>query len=415
VLGSYDIIAISRDDFWEKGSLMRSKFPQSWTIRTWKVICLSGLLIAMGLAGCAHQPVKTSPTAVASQPPMPTKTPKPTFTPYPTETPEPTVTNTRLLPTPTATPVPITPTPTVDPYRNPLTGLPVKDPALVSRRVLAVRIGNDPSIRPQEGLGQAEVVYEEIMDGWTLTRFTALFLAASPERVRPIRSARLVSLQIVPQYDAALVHSGASDKIRWLISQASFVDLDQYFHPEPYGILEGYDWRGRMYTSVEAVHAYLEKKGWERDVPIRGYTFDAVPPTGQPATQIHIPYPDLCIVDWEYDSDRQAYLRFVRGQPHLDALTDEQIAASNVIVLYAEHRKTDIVEDSLGSTAIDIVLQGSGRAQLVRDGVWLEATWQQDTPGALIQYYDQEGTRIPLHPGNTWIELVPVDYEVEIQ
>lgn len=376
----------------------------------WGIAVLVG--ISLLLAGCGRSDPTPSPTAVR------TYTPKPTFTPYPTATPPPTVT-----PRPSETPVPtMPPTPTVmptatpDPAVNPLSGKRAADPSKLARRVLAVRIGNDPEIRPQEGLGQAEVVYEEIMDGWMVTRFTAIYLERDVERLRPIRSARLSSLAIAPQYDAALVHSGASDRIRWLISQAKdFVDLDEYFNPAPYGILAGYDWRGRMYTSVPAVHEYLAKKGLERNSPIPGYTFSEAVPQGQPAKTIHIPYPRTCAVDWVYDEASGRYLRSVQGKPHLEGLTGEQIGAENVIIFYTEHKKTDIVEDTLGSTAIDIVLVGSGRAQLCRDGVVQEVRWERPASGGLIQYYDAGGHIVPLKPGQTWIQLVPPDYQVEIK
>lgn len=369
---------------------------------------LAGLVLSLMLAGCSGQ---ATPTVE----PTPTRGLKPTFTPYPTATLAPTAT-----PPPTLTPIPPTPTvqptPTPDPYVNPLTGLHVDDPSRLAQRVLAVRIGNDPEIRPQEGLGLADVVYEEIMDGWTVTRFTALYLADDVERLRPIRSARLCSLAIAPQYDAALVHSGASDPIRWRISQASgFVDLDQYFHAAPYAMLAGYDWRGRMYTSVAAVRDYLAKKGLERSTPIEGYSFDSKAPQGEPALSIHIPYPRSSVVDWAYDTASGRYLRAVQGAPHLEGLTKQQIGAENVIVFYTEHKKTDIIEDSLGSTAIDIVMEGSGRAQLCRDGVVQELRWEQRAPGALIQYYDASGEIAPLKSGKTWIQLVPVDYAVEIK
>ncbi len=364
------------------------------------------------LVGC-HSPTPAPTPTVAR-----TYTPKPTFTPYPTATPPPTATPwPSETPVPTAPPTPtVLPTATPDPSINPLSGKRAEDPSKLARRVLAVRIGNDPEIRPQEGLGQAEIVYEEVMDGWMVTRFTAIYLERDVERLRPIRSARLSSLAIAPQYDAALVHSGASDKIRWLISQAKdFVDLDEYFNPGPYGILAGYDWRGRMYTSVPAVHAYLAKKGLERTSPISGYTFSEAAPQGQPAQSIHIPYPRTCAVDWVYDGAKGRYLRSVQGKPHVDGLTGEQIGAENVILLYTEHKKTDIVEDTLGSTAIDIVLTGSGRAQLCRDGVVQEVRWERPASGGLIQYYDAAGNLVPLKPGQTWIQLVPTDYQVEIK
>lgn len=376
--------------------------------------CLSVALVIIltSSASCASQePEATTAVSVASP-----RTPKATFTPIPTHTAIPTVTATptatQLPPTPTESP---TATPDVVVSVSPLTGLSVDDTSLLQRRVLAARIGNDPSIRPQEGLRQAEIVFEELMDGWTLTRFTALYLSNGVERLRPLRSARLVNLAIASQYDAALVHTGASDRIRWLISQASFVDLDQYFHPEPYSVLPGHDWRGRMYSSTERIRAYLRKKGWERGDPIEGYRFDPTPPKGAPATSIHIPYPELCTVEWGYAPETGQYLRSVQGEAHLDGLTGEQIAAANVIVFYAEHKKTDIVEDSLGNTAIDIVIAGSGRAQVCRDGKVIEGRWVQSAPDKLIQYYDGSSRQIPLKPGTTWIQLVPLDYAVTIR
>ncbi|RPJ54771.1 MAG: DUF3048 domain-containing protein, partial [Dehalococcoidia bacterium] len=62
---------------------------------------------------------------------------------------------------------------------NPLTGLPVDDPAKLQRRPLMVRVGNDPAARPQVGLNSADMVYEEITEWW-VTRFTAIFLAETP-------------------------------------------------------------------------------------------------------------------------------------------------------------------------------------------------------------------------------------------
>lgn len=347
-------------------------------------------------AGCKPEPPKiaTAPTTLAASP-----TPKPTFTEQPTTTPT-------LKPT-------ITPSPTA--LVSPLTGLPVSDIKLIQRRVIAARIGNDPEIRPQEGLGIADLVYEEVMEGWWDTRFTALYLESEATRIRPLRSARLSSIQIATQYDAALVNTGASDQVRWLLSQTKIVNLDEYFNSEPYHILAGYDYRGRFYTSTEEVRKYMQSKGLETTVIMKSYVFDPVPPKGTPAQQIHIPYPKVCVVDWTYDITRGVYLRFVEDEPHLEGLTGEQISASTIVILYAEHRATDIVEDSTGATSIDIILTGTGRAQVIRDGVVVEGTWWRKADNEPILYYDKYGKVIPFKPGKTWIELVPLDYDVVIK
>jgi hypothetical protein len=279
-----------------------------------------------------------------------------------------------------------------------------------------VRIGNDEVIRPQYGLAFADLVYEDIMDGWWVTRLTAVYLSQDPETVGPIRSARLINLELTPQFDGALAHSGASDPIRWLISQASFVDLDEFFHPDPYWSKKNADWRGRLFTGLPRLRDYLRRTGKEKAVELKGFHFSrpgAPPPKGEPATEVFIPYPQTSVTRWAYDPESGRYLRFVHGVPHTEALTGEQLSAANVIVLYAEHQPTDIVEDSLGSTAIRIVLTGQGRLQVFRDGVMIEGTWERTEENQLTQFKDARGEPLELKPGNSWIEVVPTkDFEV---
>lgn len=342
--------------------------------------------------------IKTASSSPTSPPPTPTITPTSTDTP----TPEPTAIEAATVPA-RAKDV------------NPLTGLKVSDKATLQRLPLFVRIGNDPQIRPQSGLSSAELVYEDIMDGWWITRLTAVFLSEDLEAVGPVRSARLVNLQMVPQYKGGLVHSGASDPIRWRLSKSDIVDLDEFFHRTPYFYKEGADWRGRLFVNMKDLREYLEEQGLEREVALEGFAFDAEAhpvPAGQPVTDLTIPYPKNSVVRFKYDLTSGLYQRFVQGQPHLDALTNKQLSAANVIVQFCPHEKTDIVEDSQGTTSINIVLVGEGKALIFRDGMVREGRWVASDPNRMTRFVDNEGQPISLKPGRTWIELVPPDYEI---
>src|SRR5271154_27738 len=72
-------------------------------------------------------------------------------------------------PTPTPTWEP-TPGDALGPFNfpagvNPLTGLKVDDPAVLTRRPLAVKISNAPAlVRPQAGISQADLVFEHITE-----------------------------------------------------------------------------------------------------------------------------------------------------------------------------------------------------------------------------------------------------------
>ncbi len=326
-----------------------------------------------------------------------------------------------LPPTSTPVPVPPTPTPTLAPTlpprpenENPLTGLQVDDPAVLQRRPVHVRVGNDPGARPQVGLNDADLVYEEVVEWW-VTRFTAIYLSRAPEMVAPIRSARLINTQLTQQYDAALVNSGGSDGVRWELSQQPIVNLDEYFWPQPYFYRENQGWQTRLAVNLIAAHQLMEREEMATTVPLRGFVFSDEPMGGNPGEIISIPYPQRTSqTEWRYDPDSDRYLRWVSGEPLVDFASNQQISAANIIIYYAEHLPTEIVEDSNGATSIHIIVNGEGRAQVFRNGVVIEGLWRSDgtqTP----EFVFSNGEPIPLKRGNSWIEVVPPDYEVLVE
>ena len=369
-------------------------------------------------------PAETGATEVVAQ--VSTEQPANTVAPSPTTAPP--TPSASPTPEPSATPTTVTETPATEPTAaevvvasplpenvNPLTGLVVPDAAVLKRLPLFVRIGNDPQIRPQSGLSYADLVYEDIMDGWWITRLTGVYLSTDLETVGPVRSARLVNLQMVPQYKGGLVHSGASDPIRWRLSKSTIVDLDEFFHRTPYFYKEGADWRGRLFVNLVTMRDYLKKQKLEKEVSLEGFVFDSGaegPPAGLPATELTIPYPKNSVVRFVYDPPSGRYLRFVQGKPHLDALNNQQLSASTVVVQFCAHNKTDIVEDSQGTTSIDIVLLGEGRTLVFRDGIVIPGRWVAAHADRMPRFLDDSGRPIPFKAGQTWIELVPPDYEI---
>jgi len=302
---------------------------------------------------------------------------------------------------------------------NPLTGLRVDEPAMLNRRPLMVRVGNDPGARPQVGLDQADVVYEELVEWW-VTRFTAIYLGQDPQMIAPIRSARLINLYLTPQYQGVLLNSGGSDPVRWELSQSDIINLDEYFVPQPYFYRENEGWQTRLAVDLEAVRDYLDDEDLDNQVQLRGFEFSqqldlaSLPPEAVgDAEDAIIPYPpQTSEARWQYDSTTGNYLRFISGEPML-AFDGSQIAASNVIIYFAEHLPTDIVEDSNGATSIRIMMNGLGTAWLLRDGKILKGNWQTEgrqTP----EFIFNDGRAIPFKPGNTWINVVPLEYEIEI-
>lgn len=302
---------------------------------------------------------------------------------------------------------------------NPLTGLPVRDPAALARRPLAAKISNAPdSVRPQAGIGAADLVFEHYVEAG-LTRFTAIFWAHTPSRVGSIRSARLIDLEIPAMYGALLVYSGASEPIRQRIAALPFA-------PRAYeGVTSGaplyfrdpsLDAPHNLFAVPAEVWARARADGLNDPPDLRGMVFDPTPPgDSAPATVVTIDYgPDE--VQWRYDSHSGEYARWVDGEPHTDADSGAQVTAANVVILYARHQDDEsIVEGEWNGTkfySTEIELQALGPAMLIRDGVAVDGFWMRWAEGAPLTLWADEGAAQPLafKPGITWFQVVPLDF-----
>ena len=69
----------------------------------------------------------------------------------------------------------------------PLTGLAPSGGAVPQRPALAVKVDNYPDARPQSGIDQADIVFDEPVEGG-ITRFAAVFQCQSPSLIGPIPS-----------------------------------------------------------------------------------------------------------------------------------------------------------------------------------------------------------------------------------
>ncbi|HST65003.1 MAG TPA: DUF3048 domain-containing protein, partial [Mycobacteriales bacterium] len=123
--------------------------------------------------------------------------------PAPVATPSPTTAS----PTPTPTPTPTkAPPPRPAPVVNPLTGL----PGLPKHPVLAVKIDDTASGRPQLGLEYADLVYVEQVEAGA-TRLLAVFASRQPAVVGPVRSVRNSDPELLAAYGhPALAYSGGA-------------------------------------------------------------------------------------------------------------------------------------------------------------------------------------------------------------
>jgi hypothetical protein len=316
----------------------------------------------------------------------------------------------------------IIPWDTPGPGDCPLTGLPVDDPSLLERRPLAIKVQNAPISRPQYGLPEADIVYEHLSEAG-ITRFTAIYLCQTPEKVGSTRSARFIDLEIPAMYDSLLAFSGTSAGLYPKFLNADFYDREfcygwglhsEGFYRDREMIQQGVPIEHTLYADPVKIWEIADELDINDGQELTDMHFSAdAPEGGEPATHIRIPYPHRdMVVDYRYDPDLGAYLRWDGGSPHVDADTGEQISVTNVVVAYANHVDTDIYEDEprRNHPSVQIQLWGTGPVVVFRDGLAYEGLWARPERGAMLVFRDLAGQiPIPLKPGNTWVQLVPLE------
>jgi hypothetical protein len=321
---------------------------------------------------------------------------------------------------------------------NPLTGLRVDDIHTLERRPMVVKISNAPPlVRPQAGIGQADLVFEHYAEGG-LTRFSAVFYGEMPTRVGSIRSARLIDHEIVPMVDGLLVFSGASLGVETYIYGSDVIDPEfrhaphREIPPSEYaqraykGIFYGppYFWRDEsipiphnMFANPEAIWEMAESEGFAQRPHLRGFAFHPDLPAGDTGSvnEIDLRY-RATRVRWVYDADQQKYLRYADGLPHFDANTQQQVTADNVVIMYSEHVETEIIESQWQgniSWSLQIQMWDQQPVILFRNGKRYDGYWTRTVREDLISLRTMDGELLYLKPGQTWFQVVRLQEQQE--
>lgn len=285
----------------------------------------------------------------------------------------------------------------VFPYYAPLTGIGSLTP--IDQRITMVIIENHSQARPQTGLDKADIVYEMLAEGG-ITRFAAFYQSQYPETVGPVRSIRPYFIRLSEGYDAYIVHAGWSPEAQQIILKEKLPSING-LSLEP-----TYFWRVKerkaphnLYTNFNLILAAAKKLNYREESEFPSYTFlhatDEI--AGENAANIKIRYNSSYTVSYAYDENTQLYVRSMNGEVHKDAATNENITATNIMVIQTKHQ----VLDNEGRLAIDITSGGKG--YLFQRGKALEITWK-NVDGVIYPYKD--GQKLSFYPGQTWINVV---------
>ncbi|HXY44016.1 MAG TPA: DUF3048 domain-containing protein [Acidimicrobiales bacterium] len=298
----------------------------------------------------------------------------------------------------------------------PLTGTPAPKGRVPRRPALGVKIGNDPSSRPQTGLPDADIVYEEMAEGG-ITRYLAIFQCHAPPVIGPVRSVRWDDWHILQSYGhPMLAFSGGIQP--WDDEVASLPWLFDASGSEGPTVSAYY----RTTNRVPPWNYYTSGAGlWALDSnhtpPPQQFSYSKQPPAGaKPAVGITIEYfASGSTVQWRWSASAHAWMRSVGGEPDVD-VSGSQLQATNVIVETVATEPGPYNESGPDSPDVESITEGSGKAWVLTDGKAEVGTWNCPAYGDLTQYRFDNGQTMTLQPGNTWVELVPNEnYPVSLQ
>ncbi len=318
----------------------------------------------------------------------------------------------------------------------PLCGSKVSDRSAIDRRVVAVKIGNDPGSRPQTGLTSACVVYEEVIEGG-ITRFLALYLCRDCETIGPVRSARPADVDIAFPYYPVFAHCGGARSTLEIIKVSGIADLDELTWTGAYWRLKSKRAPYNLYTASERLRQagassypftgtnkpaflFMSKKQQQDATKKRERLLSAHAQTqtggeqeqGGPVAvnNVYVPYKKPCDVRWSFNPADGNFLRFVSGTPQLDLNTGKQVSASTVIIQYVTVGATSL-RDVRGATTPDLGIVGSGRAQVFTCGLMFDANWEKLSRASHTVFRDNSGKVIKIKPGSVWVEIVGSQYQ----
>jgi hypothetical protein len=265
---------------------------------------------------------------------------------------------------------------------------------------MVVKIDNNVAARPQSGLNEADIVFEEIVE--VQTRFAAVFHSHGADPVGPIRSGRTQDIALLGSFNSPLfVWSGGNKNVTRAIDGSDLVSVSHQNAKD--AAVAGF-YRSSDRKSPHNLYAQTSM-AWslapaDAGPPPQQFQYRAADQaaSGEPAGQLQGDMDGLQI-GWAWDASKGRYSRTSDGVVHEDALGGA-VTTENLVVMTVTYRPS--AADARSPEAQTI---GSGDATVLTDGVVVHGTWTRSDRVSPIVLTSDGGAPILLTPGRTFVEL----------
>ncbi len=274
-----------------------------------------------------------------------------------------------------------------------------------------VKIDNAPKARPQIGLNQADVVFEEGVEGG-ITRFAALFHSEESKPVGPVRSARTTDIRLISALRHPLfAYSGANATFQRYVHEAPLVDVGvrRPSRPLPPG-------RRPARRPTTCSPRPRSSSTWRPTGRCRRRPCSPSAPRARAASGPGARAVSHARVWWQASKLTEAALGLGRRPPRAGAgprtarptstAPGKQVTPANVVVQFVTYHDTGQV-DSTGTAVPEADVVGEGDAWVLTGGMLIPCRWSKASDTDITRYTDASGAEVQLAPGKTWVELVP--------
>ena len=270
--------------------------------------------------------------------------------------------------------------------------------------VLVVKIDDTTQAHPQVGLEDADVVYIEQVEGG-LTRLAAIFSSVIPQRIGPVRSARISDIDILAQYGrVAFAYSGAQRKLLPVIASANLQDLGAQrqsptiFTTDPNRI-PPYAMILRADLLMEKISENNYQIDSAKDV---GFKFGELPEGGTLTDKAVIHWPAATYsATWSKEDSRWllSHNNSINYAESGVVLGPTTLVIQMVSIIPSEYK------DKVGGVTPLSQTVGTGKAYVLRNGQRFVTTWSRPSSQAGTTFTFADGTVMNFDPGQIWIAL----------
>ncbi|MGF7143970.1 hypothetical protein HNQ56_002400 [Anaerotaenia torta] len=294
--------------------------------------------------------------------------------------------------------------------RSYLTGLWVPE-EIGTKRPYAFQFSNFKTVSNQWGIGQADIVYECMVEGG-ITRLLGIGENYTGDRLGSTRSSRHYFASIADEYDSIYIHYG---KTKYAVSKLKQLGIDNLDGETGIGGTVFYRDKTmkaphNAFASLKGILKGIEKKGYETKYAegyqphYSFYEEDMELVSSEEVKKLTLKFSSYTKPYFEYNAEKKLYYRYQFGGPHKDSLTGEQLTFKNILVQFVKEWNID----KNGYQTMDLE-DASGTGYYITNGKAVNITWKKNEAKSFMRYYNEAGEELTINPGKTFITLFPRD------